>query len=220
MSAEGAAGFDAALEEVLGWRRYDRLMGRQLDIRRWAAEQAERLLDRLFGNFAGFGGGEYDLGTFSALFAATGVLILLLAAFIIVRSIIRSRGGGNSSIADLFPELGERKYASGELLAMSDGAGDERLAVRYRYMAALAMLGESRRIEISPSATNRAIERQLGKSAPGLLPGFSAVASVFHRSWFGYKAVGDALMGEYREAVDSLGAVAGGDRTGDQGGAQ
>ena len=196
--------FDEALYEVLGWRRYDRLMGRAIDVWGWILDRLEWLLvqiiDRL--NFADET--EFNVDAIATIFGIVGVLLAACAAVIIVRSLIKNRMVRNYNLHEVFAELENRTYTVSELIALSDSVKEERYAVRYRYIAALLILGDRQIIKIEPSATNRIIENQIRKHAPYLAPVFAQIANTFHLSWFGYKQIGSEKFESFDGAIKEL----------------
>ena len=197
-------GFDEALYEVLAMRRYDRLMGRSIDMQGWLTDRLEWLFEQLFGGLVVGEGAEFNISAIAAVFAAVGVVIVVFAAFIIVRSLLRNRAKNEHGLNALFAELQSADYTVSGLIGLSDRASDQREMVRFRYIAALLALNERQLIEVKPSATNRVIEKQLRKSSPELSPSFSAIAHAFHFSWFGFKEIGQESLYEFKNAVARL----------------
>ena len=199
--------FDDAMFEVLQGRRYDILMGRRVDIQRVIAAWFERLiisiLERIhLGDFEGIS--RERLGIIATIFAMIGVVIIVVAVVVLFRLLRRSRQNMVHDLSDIFEELSRRSYTVDELLQLSQSAQDRRLAVRYRYIAALLALNERDIIRISPSATNRLILREIQSAAPGLVSAFSQVVDVFHLVWFGHKQVSDEVFIKFAHAIHTL----------------
>ena len=203
--------FDDAMYEVLQHRRYDLLTGRRTDIVREISQWlGERLIDALIwlleqinlGDLAGDLGD--DIALIAGIFAGIGTFVLILAAFVIVRAIWRLQREEKYDLSDIFEELAQGNYTVPELLQLSDSAADRRIAVRYRYIAALLSLNEREIIHISPAATNRLILQQIRQEASELVEPFRVVADVFHLSWFGHKELVSEMFIQFTQAVDIL----------------
>jgi len=199
--------FYEAMNEVLQTSRYDRLMGRRGNPEEAFSSWFSELMDRLFGNFSlniqpsGF---SYDLNLISTVFALAGVVILVVAAVVIFRTLRNNNKPEYYSLGDIFEELANNRYTVRQLIELSNNAAEQRLAIRYRYIAALLALNERQLIEIKPSATNAIIWRQIKSTSPALLPYFECTADAFHLAWFGYKNVNDENYRKFSHAVDIL----------------
>ena len=196
--------FDDALYEVLGWRRYDRLMGRAVDVWGWIVARLEWLLIQIIDRLNFPDDTEFNVGAIAMIFGIVGILLAITAAVIIIRSLIKNRMVKDYSLQEVFEELENRAYTVHELIALSDNVKEERYAVRYRYIAALLILGEKQIVKIEPSATNRIIENQIREHAPSLTPIFAQIAHTFHLSWFGYKQIGSENFERFSQAVREL----------------
>ena len=196
--------FDDALYEVLSWRRYDRLMGRTVDVWGWLLERLEWLFWQITDRLTFPEDTEFNVSAIATVFGIVGILLAVAAAVIIVRSLIKNRMVKDYSLHDVFEELENRTYTVQELVGLSDSVKEERYAVRYRYIAALLILDEKQVIKITPSATNRQIESQISMNAPNLSPAFGQIVNTFHLSWFGYKEIGNERFKQFTEAVDGL----------------
>ena len=196
--------FDDAVAEVLDHWRYDRLMGRTLDIRRWIVERLEWLFYQIISRLNFPDDTEFNVSAIATVFGIVGVLLALTAAAIIIRSLLNNRMIKEYNLHDMFRELENRDYTVHELIALSDSIKEERYAVRYRYIAALLILNEKQIIKIVPSATNRLIETQIKTHAPYLAPVFNEIAHTFHLSWFGYKEIGNENFERFTKAVSKL----------------
>ena len=196
--------FDEALYEVLSWRRYDRLMGRTVDVWGWITQRLEWLIIQIINRLNFLDDTEFNVNAIAMVFGIVGILLAITAAAIIIRSLIRSRMVRDYSLHDVFQELENRAYTVQELLTLSDDVKEERYAVRYRYIAALLILGEKQVIKIEPSATNRLIENQIRIHAPNLTPTFTQIANTFHLSWFGFKEIGSEKFENFSKAVTEL----------------
>ena len=196
--------FDDALAEVLGWRRYDRLMGRAFDAWGWILERLEWLLYQIFRRLNFQDDTEFNVAAIAAVFGIVGILLAITAAVIIIQSLIKNRMVKDYNLHDVFEELENRPYTAGELIALSNSMKEERFAVRYRYVAALLILNEKQIIKIEPSATNRLIENQIKTHAPELAPIFAQIAHTFHLSWFGYKKIGSEDYERFSHAIKEL----------------
>ena len=196
--------FDEALKEVLSWRRYDRLMGRAVDAWGWVLERLEWLFNQIFDRLNFPDDTEFNVVAIARIFGVVGILLAITAAVIIIRSLIKNRMVRDYNLHEVFEELENRAYTACELIALSDSMKDERYSVRYRYIAALLILGEKQIIKIEPSATNRLIEHQIRTHAPGLAPLFAQIAHTFHLSWFGFKKIGNESFEKYAKFVSEL----------------
>ena len=201
--------FYEAMHEVLQTSRYDRLTGRSVPIRRRIAEWFFDLLDRIFSNINvnldfNFDGRSYNLSAVPIVFTVIAVILLIVAAFAIFRALRRSRMTEYYDLSDIFEELAHKNYSVTELIQLSDDAENRRLAIRYRYIAALLALNEKQIIEIKPSATNAIISKQINESSPALTLVFECTADAFHRGWFGYKDISDTAYKDFAAAVDSI----------------
>jgi hypothetical protein len=197
--------FEDALYEVLQTRRYDRLTGRTRDLQQIVADFIERaiisLLDRLNLMFPQGGG---NTRVIPIIFAAIGGILLLTGIIVLVRMFIHSRRPKTHDLSELFEELVRNKYTVAGLLALSREAGCRRIAVRYRYIAALLALNEKEIIRIRPSATNALILRELKVTHPELAKFFADMANLYHWSWFGNKPVDDGNFALFCVACDVL----------------
>lgn len=196
--------FDDALYEVLSWRRYDRLMGRTIDAWGWILERLEWLFYQIFSRLNFPDDTEFNVTVIATIFGIVGILLVITAAVIIIRSLIRNRMVKNYKLHDIFEELGNKTYTVQELIALSDSVNEERYAVRYRFIAALLILDERQIIKIQPSATNLLIEDQIRIHAPSLTPVFTQIAHTFHLSWFGFKKIGSENFEQFAKTIDAL----------------
>ena len=196
--------FDEALYEVLSWRRYDRLMGRAIDVWGWIIERLEWLFYQIFNRLRLADDTEFNVAAIARIFGIVGIILAITAAVIIIRSLIKNRMVKDYNLHDVFEELEKRAYTVQELIALSDSVKEERYAVRYRYIAALLTLNEKQIIKIEPSATNRIIESQIRTHAPSLTPVFEQVAHTFHLSWFGFKSIGSVGYEKFAKSVSEL----------------
>jgi len=199
--------FYEAMNEVLQTSRYDWLTGRRVDIRTLIWEWIDRLLDSIFSNWdfefptPQLG---YDFGVLSFIFMLIGGVLLVVAVVVIFRVILRRRKKEYYDLSDIFEELSKKNYSVSDLIDLSDTALDRRLAIRYRYIAALLHLNEEHIIEIKPSATNAKILAQISETQPSLFPVFKDTADTFHRGWFGYKNVDDDSYHNFATAIKSI----------------
>ena len=196
--------FDEALYEVLGWRRYDRLMGRTIDVWGWILERLEWFFNWIFDRLNFADDTEFNVTAIATIFGIVGILLVLIAAVIIVRSLIKNRRVKDYNLHEVFEELENRAYTVHELISLSDSVKEVRFAVRYRYIAALLILDEKQVVKIEPSATNRLIESQIKTHAPDLVSVFAQIAHTFHLAWFGYKEIGTEDFERYTQAVSDL----------------
>ena len=199
--------FYDALNEVLATSRYDRLTGRRIDLRERASQWLSDTLNRFFSRIdweVTLPTFIYNLDAISLAFIAIGVTLAVVAAIVIFRTYMGKRRAQQHDLSDIFEELIRKDYSVAELISLSDQADSKRLAIRYRYIAALLSLNEKQVIEIKPSATNALILRQVKTAAPTLLPAFECTADVFQRAWFGYKDIGDDRYQNFTQSVDTL----------------
>ena len=198
--------FDEAIYEVLQTSRYDRLTGRSVDFRQVVGEWIERFIIWIISRL-GFlfpDGSNVNTNAVAVIFVVVGGLLVIVAGIVLARNFLRSRVVVRHDLRDVFEELANNKYTVVDLLELSRRADSRRVAVRYRYIAALLALNERQIIIIEPSATNAIILRQVRESAAGLVPAFERVADVFHRAWFGNKNVSDEAFDGFVSAVDTL----------------
>jgi len=197
--------FYEAMQEVLQTSRYDWLTGRRVDIRTLISEWIVRFFENLFNNInlniptPQLG---YDFNILSVIFMLVGAILLIVAAVILFRVLMRRRSIEYYDLSDIFEEL--KHHSVSDLVNLSDTATDRRFAIRYRYIAALLHLNEEHIIEIRPSATNAKILAQIKETYPSLVPVFEDMADIFHRGWFGYKNISDPVYDNFATAVDSI----------------
>ena len=196
--------FDEALYEVLALRRYDRLMGRSFDIRGFIFERLEWLIQQIVTRLNFATDVTFNTSVIATVFGVVGIILAATAAAVILRSLFINRRSVSYNLHEVFHELENRSYSVHELISLSDSIGDERFAVRYRYIAALLILNEKQVIRIEPSATNKLIHEQIKNHAPQLEPLFEQVADVFHLSWFGFKKIGTDGFGLFATTIDML----------------
>ena len=197
--------FDDALYEVLALRRYDRLMGRRFDFWGFVLERLERLVEWIVSRINFDGDITFNTSVIAAIFGVVGIILASVAAIVILRSLFTNRKARSYNLHEVFQELDNRSYTVHELISLSNSVGNERFAVRYRYIAALLILNEKRVIKIEPSATNKLIEKQIKEHAPHLGPLFEEIADVFHLSWFGFKKIADDDFISFVNSIDQLG---------------
>lgn len=200
--------FNEAMYEVLQTRRYDVLTGRRLDIWRtigsWFEELVIWIVERLnLPNIDAYGLGD-GVRTVAIVFAIVGLVLVVVAGVVLVRTFLRGKQQVNHDISDIFAELTQKNYTVSELLTLSQTAENKRLAVRYRYIAVLLALDEKDIINISPSATNRIILMEIQAAAPNFAIMFNDIADMFHKAWFGKKTVTDEDFGGFVNAVDHI----------------
>ncbi|MCL2356512.1 MAG: DUF4129 domain-containing protein [Defluviitaleaceae bacterium] len=186
--------FYDAMNEVLEMRRYDFLTERRVDIRELIFEFIYRVLNWFFDNvnISMPYGGVQHVNLVATIFSVVAVIIVAIAAFVLIRSWLRSRVPQEHTLDDIFEEL--RTHTVAELLELSKNSPNLRTSVRFKYIAAILYLNERDIIEIKPSATNAIILRQIRSAAPKLSAPFSQIAHAFHLAWFGHKDLsGDEL---------------------------
>jgi len=199
--------FYDALNEVLATSRYDRLTGRRISLREMVSEWFDDLLYRIFSGLniniqpSDLG---YNLDIIALVFVFIGIILVVVAGVLLYRTYKRRNRIQHHDLSDIFEELTRKNYSVAELITLSENAGDRRLAIRYRYIAALLALNEKHIIEIKPSATNALILRQVKDATPTLLAPFECTADVFHRAWFGYKSINDDVYEDFTKAVDTM----------------
>ncbi|MCL2388417.1 MAG: DUF4129 domain-containing protein [Defluviitaleaceae bacterium] len=198
--------FYEAMNEVLQTSRYDFLMGRRVDFQERFWELISRILEWLFSNleFDMPQGGGVNAGLIATIFAIVGIVLTIIALFVLIRTYLRTRRVTRHELGDIFEEIRNKNYTVSELIELSQKAENTRIAVRYRYIAAILSLNERDIIKIEPSATNAIILRQIRNSSPELAPHFYKIAETFHLAWFGHKSLGEDSMGEFISAVDKV----------------
>jgi len=198
--------FDDAMYEVLQRPKYDRLTGRSVDVSQSVGDWLTQLINWIFDqiDIAFPEGSGINTNAVATMFTVIGGIMAIVAGIILVRSFLRSRVPPQYDLHDIFEELAQHNYTVSELIELSQRSTDRRIAVRYRYIAALLALNERQTIRIEPSATNAVILRQIQSNAPQLTAAFTMVADVFHLSWFGYKDVRDDAFHEFTSAVNIL----------------
>ena len=195
------------MNEVLATSRYDRLMGRRVSLREIVLNWLSELLERIF---SGLNLNiqppdlYYDLDAIAIVFIIIGIILVTVAAILLYRTYRRRNRVKYHDLSDIFEELTRKNYTVAELIQLSENADERRLAIRYRYIAALVALNEKQIIEIKPSATNALILQQVKDTTPALLPSFECTADVFQRAWFGYKNITDDAYENFTKAVDAL----------------
>ena len=197
--------FDDALYEVLQRRRYNQLTGRSSNWRErlgeWVSQRISSLLDRININFPE---GAVNTDAIPAIFAIIGGILLIVGIFVIVRMLILARRPKVHDLAGLFSELAERDYTVAEMLLMSREAENQRLAVRYRFIAVLLSLHEKALIHVQPSATNALLLREIKTTQPGLSGPFAELVDVFHLVWFGEKVADPVAYAAFDAAGTTL----------------
>ncbi|MCL2203337.1 MAG: hypothetical protein FWB88_05310 [Defluviitaleaceae bacterium] len=197
--------FEDALYDVLQTRRYDRLMGRTQDLWERILEPINRAIEGFFNRLnIVLPQGSGDTPVIPILFAAVGGILFAVGLFVMVRMLLQSRRPKVHDLSGIFEELAHGNYTVADLLALSENAEERRVAVRYRYIAALVALDEKDIIEISPSATNALILRGLKNGHPALARPFMEMAHGYHLAWFGYKDTNDGDFSRFCEAGDTL----------------
>ncbi|MCL1842268.1 MAG: DUF4129 domain-containing protein [Defluviitaleaceae bacterium] len=196
--------FHDAMTEVLETSRYDFLTGRRVDIREIIDELIFRFLLWIFDNFSfEFPQGiTENAGMITFIFTIIAAVLVVIAAIILVRVYLRSRVEVSHTLEDIFEEM--RNHTVSELLQLSDSAENQRVSVRYRYIAAILSLNERDIIVIEPSATNAIILRQIKAAAPEIAADFSKIADGFHLTWFGHKLLSSDDSQKFNLAVNRV----------------
>ena len=207
MSTMDNNSFYEAMQEVLLTSRYDLLTGRRVPLRTRIMEWFFDLLNRIFSNVnldLNFmaEGVSYNLSAVPIVFMVIGAILLVVAGIAIFRALRNSRMREEYDLSDIFEELTQKNYTINELIQLSDNAENRRIAIRYRYIAALLSLNEKQIIEIKPSATNAIILKQI--KGTSLSPIFESTADAFHRAWFGYKNISDTAYENFVMAVQTI----------------
>lgn len=207
MSTMDNNSFYEAMQEVLLTSRYDLLTGRRVPLRTRIMEWFFDLLNRIFSNVnldLNFmaEGVSYNLSAVPIVFMVIGAILLVVAGIAIFRALRNSRMREEYDLSDIFEELAQKNYTINELIQLSDNAENRRIAIRYRYIAALLSLNEKQIIEIKPSATNAIILKQI--KGTSLSPIFESTADAFHRAWFGYKNISDTAYENFVMAVQTI----------------
>ena len=202
-------GFDHALSEALQQSKYDRLTGRAFDLQGLIEEALTRFFEFVAGlfNLRLPNGVEINTDVVAIVFAVAGLLALLAITIAIVRRIKRKRLVSAYDLSDVYEEIKQRELTAREWLSVSQkcyGAGQNREAVRYRYIAALIALQEKKIITVRASQTNAQISGELASAAPALSAPFSEIADCFHLAWFGGRAVDSAAFAKFSETVRIL----------------
>ena len=197
--------FEDAMYEVLQTRRYDRLMGRTRDIWEAIFDFIERLIDSLLGRVnLSFPEGTSDSRVVPVIFAVVGGVLLAVGLFVLARVLWRAYQRKTYNLSDIFEELTENHYTVADLIKLSDDATDQRMSVRYRYIAALLALNEARVIRINPSMTNALILRGLKRDYAALVEPFYILANIYHLSWFGYRIIDEIEYVQFCNACSML----------------
>jgi len=199
--------FYDAMNEVLARRRYDRLMGRN-----WSPwETIDNAIDALPSPPPVQMNRTQGITSLGTIFIIVGAIIVAIVVIVLILNYLNNRVVKEYDLSDIFEELAQRNYTVQELVHLSQTAKDKRLAIRYRYIAALLSLNERDIIHISPSATNATILNELMDSPfSSLSSAFSHTADVFHLSWFGFKDITDQGFFDFANSVSLL--IAGGEK--------
>ena len=200
-----AATFDESLQNVLQTRRYDRLMGRSRSVTQVISDFFTRILDALFERFnfnIPRGSGEYN--ALPLIFAIVGGILFAVGVFVLIRMILHARRPYVHNLAQIFEELADHNYTVEELINLADEAPERRVAIRYRYIAAILSLHEKNFIKILPSSTNAIILRHLKDFFSNLAKPFTEVAHIYHLAWFGYRDINDEMLHEFCKQIDDL----------------
>jgi len=204
--------FYDAMNQVLQTPPYDWLTGRRVDTVTRMMEQFLDFIDNLFSGIdfeIDTSGAGYNLGILSVIFVAVAIVLLIVTAVVLFLTFRNRRKAEHHDLSDIFEELARKNYTVTELIKLSDGSIERRLAIRYRYIATILALNEKQIIEIKPSATNAIILRQIKATAPNLTSSFEHTAHIFHLAWFGYKEIHDQAYEDFTKAVNSI--LVGGD---------
>lgn len=199
--------FYDALNEVLLTSRYDVLTGRSEDIYETISNWLSDLLYRLFSNVdIDIGATNFNPNVNPVSFATTIAIIILLATaiFVVYKIFINRKKSSTHDLSEIFEELRNKNYSVLDLIKLSDETLDRRIAVRYRYIAAILALNENGRIHIKESATNAIILKQIKTNAPELYQDFEYAANCFHSSWFGYKDMNDKDQVQFSSAINTI----------------
>ena len=199
--------FYEALDEVLATSRYDRLTGRRVDLQERFNEWLEEALYNFFSNInweAMPGQVGYNLNIIATVFMVIGAILIGVTGVILFRAYKGRRHVVSHDLSDIFEALARKEYTVAELMDLSDNAADMRVAIRYRYIAALVCLNEKQVIIIKPSATNGIIAQQVKNTAPAIFPAFEYAADVFQRAWFGYKSIDNDAYQHFTHSINTL----------------
>lgn len=190
------------MEAVLETSRYDALTGRGTAWQETIINFIIDTLDRIFGNMVIPEGSSVNARWIGILLTVVIGILITVAAFIFYKMIKESRS--RKSYSDIYDEIVNKAYTAQELIELSKQSQDQRISVRYRYIAALLAMNQERIVKIEPSFTNAIIEKQIKKSKPELSEPFSQVADVFHRTWFGKKVISENEHEIYVKSSDTL----------------
>jgi hypothetical protein len=198
--------FYGALNEVLATSRYDRLMGRRVNLWEIISERVNNLIERVFSriNFNLPGNLDYNLNIISSTFIVIGIILVIAAALVLYRTFGGRRKMADHDLADIFEELAKKNYTVAELMRLSQTTAAQRFSIRYKYIAALLALNEKQVIEIKPSATNYLISLQVKQAAPVLHSSFECTANIYHMAWFGYKNINEQRFRQFSNAVKNI----------------
>ena len=202
--------FPDAMHEVLQTSRYDVLMGRRQRFQEIIVEWIGNFFERLFNRF------DFEFsptaintprGIVSTSFTIIGIILAIVALVFVYKNFLRKYDEYEYDLSDIFEELAKKNYTVSELIRLSEDAetdANRRLAIRYRYIAAILHLTEKQIIEIKPSATNAVIAAQIRVATPSLLPRFKVVADAFHLAWFGYKDIDDSAYTAFAAQISAI----------------
>lgn len=197
--------FDDALYEVMQRRRYNQLTGRSSNWRErateWISQRISAILERININLPE---GNINLDAVPFFFAAVGGILLAVGIFVIVRMLLQARRPKVHDLAGLFSELAERDYTVAQMLLMSREAENQRLAIRYRFIAVLLSLHERALIQVQPSATNALLLQEITTTQPEMSPYFTEMVDVFHLAWFGEKMINPERYATFDAAGTAL----------------
>lgn len=200
--------FYEAMQEVLRQPRYSHLNNSgensvtTLIDNLW--DVIDMLLNRILPDvgFSPMSGAVHSASTVSTVFGVVGILLLVTACFVIIRTILKARRQKDAVLDEIFADI-QDQTADG-LIALSDAAADRRQAVRYRYAACILQLNTSGVIDIKPSDTSSIILAQLTNTAPDVQPHFKHITDIFHYAWFGKKDIGDDVYSNFAAVAGKI----------------
>lgn len=196
--------FEQAMYEVLETSRYDFLTGRRIDIREHVGELFYRFLvwfARAFDIILPIGEAG-NIRMIASVFSIVAIVLIIIAFVVLIRTYSRRRKPVEHTLEDIFEEI--KNHTVAELLQLSKSATDNRIAVRYKYIAVILWLDENDIISIEPSDTNAIILRQIKTSAPHMVSPFTQIANAFHLTWFGHKNLNDESITDFNLAVETV----------------
>lgn len=201
--------FDHAVDQVLRQPKYGILTGRIFDLK----EAAGRLITDFIMRLLDMLDIPVDMNRMSRYGRILGILFIILLAVsaiflisVLISRFLRRKQTKRQILSELYDGVDENlTYA--DLLKQSEcfaREGNEREAVRYRFIALLSVLDNSQILSAHRSKTNGQLLRDMQNNAPGYYNAFRQAVNLFQLSWFGHRSIAGDGFNEYRNHTDFI----------------